>query len=263
MRRTLSLLGTALAGILLPLLAYAQPANPSMIQTCILPLSCNHGDLASYLYDTVIVAAFASFNGVLFGALIYYGLKLLFTPENDSSLTETKQALEYAILGTVLVLGVDMISSAFYVGGIHPSNVNPLIQNIIAFVTALVGSALLANIVIQGIMMITAGDEGGVTRARTLLIHSCIGAGIVVLAAPIIGMLVGGQASADELIGIGNFLITLFGALAVIGLIVSGILLVISTDESFKDRAKKLAISCIVALIVVLAAAGIINLFLL
>ena len=49
--------------------------------------------------------------------------------------------------------------------------------------------------------------------------------------------------------------------MAVIGMIAAGIMLVISVDESLKDRAKKLIITSIAALIVVLLAKGIATFF--
>jgi len=64
-----------------------------------------------------------------------------------------------------------------------------------------------------------------------------------------------------ELAGIARFLLTIFGALAVIGILAAGVMLIVSVDESLKDKAKKLVIACMIALVIVIASYGIIDTF--
>lgn len=257
---------SAVAAALLPqvILAASNP-DPGIIQTCVVPgVSCLGGDLASYIDSTILRGARVAFTGLLFGAILYYGIKLLVTPENETTVTETKQAFEYALFGVVLMLGANLIASSFVTGGVvEPAGLNTVLDTVVTFMKALVATALLINITIQGFNMIVATEEGGVTKARTKFLHAVYGAAIVLLASPFINMMYGRNASAGEieLKGIANYIITIFGLLAVIALIVSGILLIISVDESFKDRAKKLATASLVALIVVICAGALINFF--
>ncbi|MDO8468598.1 MAG: hypothetical protein Q7S29_02465 [Candidatus Peribacter sp.] len=257
---------SAVGAALLPQAALAASnPNPAIIQTCVVPgISCLGGDLASYINSTILDGARFAFTGLLFGAILYYGIKLLVMPESDSAVTETKQAFEYAIFGTILMLGAGLIAGSFVTGGVvNPAGLNTVLDTVVTFMKALVATALLVNITIQGFNMIMATDEGGVTKARTKFLHGVYGAAIVLLASPIVNMLYDKNASAGEieLKGIANYVITIFGLLAVVALIVSGILLVISVDESFKDRAKKLATASLVALIVVISAGALINFF--
>jgi uncharacterized membrane protein YozB (DUF420 family) len=85
-------------------------------------------------------------------------------------------------------------------------------------------------------------------------VRHCIGVAISLVAFAIVhavadndpGLLV------EEMKGIILFLLTIFGTLCVVALIVAGVFLVISFDESLKDRAKKVVIGTLTALVFVL-----------
>lgn len=259
----------ALSGVIaaaLPQAAFAASnPNPAIIQTCVVPgISCLGGDIASYLNSTILEGARIAFAGLVFGSIIYYGIKLIVIPENENSVTETKQAFQYALFGVVLMLGAELIAESFVTGGVvEPAGVATVLGSLVIFMKAMLAAALLVNISIQGFRMITATDDGAMTKARTRLLHGVYGAAIVLLATPVVNMIFGRSYSTGvtELVGIANYIITIFGLLAVVALIVSGILLVVSVDESLKDRAKKLAIASLVALIVVISAAAFVNFF--
>jgi hypothetical protein len=145
-----------------------------------------------------------------------------------------------------------------------------LTDKVFTFIKALISGALILNISIQGFMMIASSDEGGVTSARKRFIYGMIGCAIVVLAGPILntfagrggGILGGGSGTlAEEISGIGSFLIAIFGILAVVGIIMGGVMLVISFDEGLKEKARKLIVGSIVALLVVITSGAIIRLF--
>ncbi|ALM09619.1 MAG TPA: hypothetical protein DEB30_04975 [Candidatus Peribacter riflensis] len=264
MRKLLTTLGAVAAALPSAVLAASNP-DPGIIQTCVVPgISCLGGDLASYIDSTILDGARTAFTGLLFGAILYYGIKLLMTPESDNAVTETRQALEYALFGVILMLGAQLIASSFVTGGVvQPAGVNTVLETVITFIKAIIAVALLVNITIQGFRMITATEEGGVTKARTRFLHGVYGAAIVLLASPIVHMMYGKSPSAGEieLIGIANYIITIFGLLAVVALIVAGILLIVSVDESFKDRAKKLATASLIAIVVVVSAGALVNFF--
>lgn len=265
MRKLFFAIAGAVAAVLPQAILAASNPNPGIIQTCVVPgISCLGGDLSSYINSTVISGTRIAFTGLLIGSILYYGLKLLVTPENDSTVTETKQAFEYALFGVILMFGAELIASSFVTRGVvNPTGVHTVLDTVITFIKALVATALLVNITIQGFTMIMSTDEGGVTKARTKFLHGIYGAAIVLLASPIVNMMYDKNVSAGttELKGIANYIITIFGLLAVVALIVSGILLVVSVDESFKERAKKLATGSLVALVVVISAGALVNFF--
>jgi len=268
MQRNLFRLFAAMAGMAVPLAASAAyTINTDLIDPCVAgEFACNP-NLAGLFSDTILAAAGNAFKGVLFASLLFYGIKLLFTANSDNAATETKQAYLYAVAAAILVAGAEMLSAAFGTPGtIAPQAATGIVEiYILPFIEGLVVAALLGNITFQGFRMILASDDAAMTKARKQFLYGAIGVVIVVLAVPIVNTLWGkdiGIAS-TELAGIGNFLITLFGILAVVGIIVSGIMLIISIDESLKDRARKLLIGCIVALIVVISAGALVNLFIL
>jgi len=262
-------LSAAIFGALAALLPFAALAasnpDPGIIQTCVVPgISCLGGDLSSYINATLIAGARIAFIGLLSGAIIYYGIKLLVIPENDTATTETKQAFEYALFGVILMLGAELIASSFVTGGVvQPAGLTGVLSTVVIFIKAIIATALLVNITIQAFGMIAAIEEGSVTKARTKFLHGIYGAAIVLLASPIVNMMYDKDPSVGqlELKGIANYIITIFGLLAVVALIVGGIFLVVSVDESFKEKAKKLIIACLVALIIVISAGAFINFF--
>ncbi len=265
MRKFSAAIIAVLAAILPQVVLAASNPNPGIIQTCVVPgISCLGGDLASYIDSTLLEGARIAFTGLLFGAILYYGIRLLVAPESENTLTETSKAFEYAIFGVILMVGANLVASSFVTGGVaKPAGLNTVLGTIVTFIKAIIATALLVNISIQGFNMITSTDEGGFTKARTRFLHGVYGAAIVLLASPIVNMVYGKNPSAGEieLKGIANYIITIFGLLAVVALIVSGIMLIVSVDESFKDRAKKLVTGSLIALIVVISAGALVNFF--
>lgn len=265
MRRFSTALAAGIAAAFPQVALAASNPNPGIIQTCVVPgISCIGGDLSSYINSTLLEGARIGFIGLLFGAIIYYGIKLLISAEKEETVTEIRRSIVYSFFGVVLMLGAQLIASSFVTGGVvEPAGINTVTDSVITFVKAIIAVVLLVNITRQGFHMIVATEEGGVTKARKLFMHGIYGAAIVVLASPIVNIIYNKDASAGELEfrGIANYIITLFGLLAVVALIVSGIFLIVSVDESLKDRAKKLITASLVALVVVISAAALVNFF--
>lgn len=229
-------------------------------------LTCNT-DLASYIGSTIPPAMFTAFFGILFAMLVFYGFKLAVMSRSDSAMTDTMSALAHAFVGSVLVLGSIILAESFgTVGTIAPQPVEAgILAVVIGYIVQLVGAVLILNLVVQGFRMIAATDDGNVSAARTNMLQSIIGAAMVILAAPILQAVMPGSFSSginEEIVGIANFLATIFGLMAALSIVVAGIMLVVSVDESLKDRAKSVITASIVALIVVMTSAGLINILL-
>lgn len=268
MRRALAALIGTICALLLPATALAASnPNPAIIRTCVVPgISCLGGDLSLYINATIVAGARYAFVGTLIAAIVYYGLRRLFMPDSESALNETRQSFEYAFVGAVLILGAELIASSFVTGGVaDAAGVNSVFLTMVIFMKAIISVALLTNITIQGFRMIVASEDGETAKARKRFLHGCFGAAIVLVAAPIVSTLVGANhaIALTELKGIANYIITIFGFLAVVAIIVSGIWLVISVEDSMKERAKKLIIASVVALILVICAAALVNFFIL
>jgi hypothetical protein len=240
--------------------------DPAQINTCVYgKLACS-SDLAGYLAPVIEHARWIAFTGLVGGALVYYALKLLFGAENENTQTETKQAIAYIITAAILVYGASTIAQSFAtVGSLNPGGVNPLIRSIITFLQGIIAAILIANIAIQGFRMITATDDGAITKGKTRFIHGIVGAAIVILASPIVTMVFGRNAweGVTQIVGVANFLITIFGFLAAAAIMIAGFMYVISADEGFKEKAKKLIVASVTALVIVIAAGALINIFIL
>jgi len=267
MRRTLSNILGALCALLPGIALAVSNPNPSIIRTCMVPgISCLGADLASYINGTLIAGARLAFLGTLVAAIIFYGIRRLFTPTSDSAMAETSQSFQYAFVGVVLMLGAELIASSFVTGGVvNPAGVNTVFQNMTIFLRAVISIALLVNITIQGFRMIMSSDDSEAAKGRKQLLYGCLGAAIVLLASPIVTTFTGRNSSTAlvELTGIANYIITIFGILAVVAVIVAGAMLVISVDETMKEKAKKLITASLVALILVISAAALVNFFIL
>jgi len=209
------------------------------------------------------------FGSLLLAMLIFYGIKLLLGSHNESTLSEIKSAYGQAIAGAALVGGAYLLADTFAGSTSSTALVvadpfNNVVGNVTTFIKALLATVVLLNIFIQGVRLIVSTDEGSSDNAKKRLLHGMIGAAFVILASTIVGAFYESRTASimtNEIVGLARYVLTLFGGLAVIGLIVSGIMLVVSVDESLKDRAKKLIISSVVALAVAIAAFGITTIF--
>ncbi len=257
-----------LALLFIPGIAYAQPTslNYSLVNTCDsgLGLSCAGNNLDPQ-FAAIATTLISSFGGILFAMMIFYGFRLVIAAREDNTITETKMAFAQALMGTALTGGAALIANTFAVQGtlVDASQGNLVLNNVIGFLRALVLAAVMFNLVIQGYRLITAQDESGVQKGRKKILHAAVGAGIVLLVDRMIAAVTGGGVGvvSVELAGIARFLLTIFGALAVIGILAAGVMLIVSVDESLKDKAKKLVIACMIALVIVIASYGIIDTF--
>jgi hypothetical protein len=226
-------------------------------------LTCN-SDLPTYLADTLLPAFVIAFGGIVFAAAVFYGLKLAAESRKDGSIAEAGVAYSQIFAGAAIFLGAFALANAFgTVGTIAPEEVEVgILVGVVAYLIQMVGGVLVLNIVIQSFRMILAQDEGGVSSARTNLISSLIGTAIVMLAAGIFNLVRPGAFNHDinsRIVGIANFVGVFFGLLAVVAIIVAGIMLIVSIDESLKDRAKTIIITALVSVIAIAVSLGVIQ----
>ena len=88
-----------------------------------------------------------------------------------------------------------------------------------------------------------------------ILIMNCIGVALMLVAETIVATIATGSTAlaGNEIIGVVNFLLTIFGVACVIAIIIAGVYLIISVDESYRDRAKQVIIGTTIALVTILA----------
>ncbi len=235
-------------------------------------LNCNNsGDLAGYL-DSVFLsgnAVYMAFFGIFFTMLVVYGIRLVAMSHSDSIVGESVNAYTQALIGAIFVSGAAVLAQVFTVNNAVIVDTNTLevsfLAQIVTFIIRIVGFVLLGNIVVQGIRLIIATDENQISSARTNLILSAIGTIIVLISRPIFRLVLPGAFQVginEQIVGVANFLATLFGFFSVIAFVVAGIMLVVSVEESLKEKAQKLMIASIVSMAVVLLAYGLIRVLL-
>ena len=217
------------------------------------------------------------FAGILFGMLLFYGIKLLVGSQSDNIVTEVRQAYIHAFFGAVLVGGAVLLANTFASNTndiVIESAFNSITRNVIRAIAGLIATLVLANVVVQGIRLVVALEDGDIDKAKKGFLHGMIGAGIAILAVPFVRVFTNGnttgggsiqtggtQEALTQILGIGQYIALILGAIAVFGILVAGIMLVVSYDQGLQDRARKLIVTCLITIAVCLVAYGLVTLF--
>lgn len=213
--------------------------------------------------DIVIGVSFANgakvaFVGLLFAMMVFYGFKLIMGADNESTVSETYSSYAHAAIGAILAGGAFALATTFATPGtlVAPAAGNNVLFNAIITFKALLAAGLIFNICYQAYRLITSQDESQNEKAKKQFIYGMVGAVIVILADVTVAAFLGKNIGIInvEAIGIANFLGTILGAFSFIAIIAAGIFLVISVDEQYKDRAKKIIITALIVLGVTMAA---------
>jgi hypothetical protein len=268
---TLSLMGQKLAadavfGIPVPTIPTV--SNPCGVAT---GLPCGTGGAAgvsNYVVTMIIPAMEYIFLAIAILMFFYYGVRLMLESEEDSTVNDTKSAITYGVSGAVVVsiagLIVQAVGPGFASGTIvNAGPVATALDSIVFFMRLMVSAAVSAVIVYQGFRLIVLqGDDSEAEQTKKRFFNGLIGVAVVTLANFIIeGFLPtnGTGVLSTQIIGIANYLLEIFGALCVLAFLVAGFMLVISTDEGLKDRAKKAMFTTAIAIIIVLCCFVIVN----
>lgn len=212
----------------------------------------------AFLWNDLFPAARILFIATAILMFTQYGLKLLFDPDSADTVSSTKLAYGYGIVACTIVgiatLIVDAVGQGARSTLVNDAPIYEGIGNIVLYMRLVVATLVTVFILIQGIRLIMKqGSEEEFKNAQTQFIHAIMGIAVILLANIIVEAFLPGSGSvilAAEIVGIINFVLTIIGVLAVIAIIIAGILLVLSVDESLKERAKKAITVAIVGLIV-------------
>lgn len=204
-----------------------------------------------------------------------YGVRLMMESSDESTISEVKSAYTYGIAGCAIVTLATMIVQAvgqpFGTYGVdnsavlvNPGQVGSTLGVMESFIRIMVGTALTGVVVYQGMrLIILQGQDSEMEKQKQRFFHTLIGVAIITLASALVtDFLPEGSGSSDlaaQMIGIANFLLVLIGGLAVLSFIVAGLMLVVSTDEGLKDKAKNIIFGTVICIIVVLTTYTIVN----
>ncbi len=232
------------------------------------------GAIGLQLYSKAIVfpALELLFVGLLAIMLFSYGVQLVFRSSEESVISESKAAYTYAITGAAIVSFAGFFANTFDLVGrsgvvINMTPAEQAFNNVFIFLKMLLGAALTANAVLQAFRLITSeGNDELIGRARKRFLAGFVGVAIVLLANSIIlgidpDLGANPNVIATEIVGVANFLLALVAIAGISGLIVCGLLLVVSVDEQLQERAKKISRTTLIALTIIVMSYALVNTF--
>lgn len=231
--------------------------------------------LVGFISTHIIAQALLAFWGISFAALFYYAVRMVIDAYKDQAYSDATNSFTHAFIGFAIIACAAAFASAFGVGGASGGNLTTVtpgltlygsIGSVASFIIEMSGGIFVLMIVIAGIRMVTTqGDQGAFDKAKHLLVINCGGVALMLIATAIIAGVSAGASGATtittELRGIALFLLEILGYICVIALIIAGIYLIVSIDESYRDKAKNVVIGTLITLVVVFAAYGLIVTF--
>ncbi len=227
--------------------------------------------LSAYIFETFVNAIELGFVAAAVLVLFFATVSMVMFSGDENVVKEGRTAFIYTIAGAAVVSLARWFALAFSpteVGGalVNQGVTDTAVDIIVTFFKLLLSVILTVNIVIQAMRLISSqGEQDQVDKARKRLLAGFIGVAIVLLANTLIVNVtptLGNSSNiAREISGVANYLVTILGFAAVVAIIVAGIMLVVSADESLKDKAKTLIKTAIVALVVVLVSYALVTAF--
>ncbi|OGJ57585.1 hypothetical protein A3H22_00950 [Candidatus Peribacteria bacterium RIFCSPLOWO2_12_FULL_55_15] len=257
-----------LLGIIFDFLLPVQTAYGAQTWCLISNIPCNENLYA--LIQEKFIDNFLRYGviAVVFGMFAYYALAILFSSDDENATTQMKTSFGHAIVGCAIVSIAILISDVISTEPINPLSdpgnvVKDQLQNIIDYFKIIVGALVSFHVTYQGIRLIALqGKEEELSKQKTRFFHGLIGIAVVLLATKLVEAASPGNNAgilSTEIKGIADFLITLFGLLAVVAFIASAAMLLLSVDESWKEKGKKGMFGSVIVLIIVFASFAIIK----
>ena len=228
--------------------------------------------LVGFIQAHIISQALTAFWGISWAAMFYYAVRMVIDAYKDEAYTNTTNSFIHAFIGFCVIACAAAFANAFGVGALSASNVttvNPSllgtsISSVSSFIVEMSGGIFVLMIVLAGIRMVTTqGEQGAFDKAKHLLVINCAGVVLMFIAYAIVMGVAGVSAPTIvvELRGIALFLLEVLGFICVIALIIAGVYLIVSIDESYRDKAKTIIIGTLITLVVLIAAYALIVTF--
>lgn len=262
--------------LFLPSIAHAFYIDPSSVMMLcdIVPCNASGGGAAGlsfYVLDRIVAALEIGIIAAAIICLFIAAAQMTAFSSQENTVTESRTSYIYIIIGLAIIGLARWFVTAFSpvdTGSalVNTDIVEAGIGNIVIYFKLIISVTLTANIVLQAFRLITSqGQQEQVDKAKKRLIAGFIGAGIIMLANVIVVSVLPGFASsgaiAIEIAGIANYILAILGFLSVLAIVAAGLLLVVSVDESLKEKAKSIIKTSIVGLIVVLTSYALVTAF--
>ena len=232
------------------------------------PALCNAGlgaqALSAFIIGHVFKEGLIAFWGISLVALLYYGAQMVINSSKDQAYTDTTNSFLNALIGFVVIAAASTFASSF--GAYDPSGLGPVIAKISTTLVYASSGIFILMATLAGLQMVlTQGDEAEFGKWQKILLGNVIGVMIMFLSSILVNAVMAGNKTTtiiDEMKGLAIFMLTLLGFLGAVALIVAGIMLIISIDESLRDKAKSIIIGTLITLVIVLASYTLIITFL-
>ncbi len=226
--------------------------------------------LANYLLTKIIKALQIGFVAAAVFYLFTAARWMVMFPEQDDMVRQGRSTFIYTIAGAAVVSIAQWVADAFAPGStgsnivVNTTPLNNTFDNVLFFFRMVLSILLVVNIVIQGIRLIVSqGESDQIDKARKRLIQGFIGVGLVMLA-NVVTVSVNPQAGqisdlAIQIAGIANYLLTILSFMCVVTIILAGVFLILSVEDSLKDKAKTIIKTAVVALVAIIVSYALVN----
>ena len=219
---------------------------------------------ANFIETHIINQAIVAFVGIAAAAIFYYAVRLLLSAHNEQAQGEMGTAFLYVLIG-FFVIGISGAFVGAFRNGENPALLIPSLYSVSNFLITGAAGIFILMAVIAGLHMITSdGDQGAFDKWKQVLINRCFGVMIMMLAYFLANGIFAPTNPGilrEQMKGLILFLLTIIGTVSAVALIVAGIFLIVSIDESLRDRAKTTIIGTLVALAITMASYTIIVTF--
>lgn len=229
--------------------------------------------IRGFVSSRIIAQALIAFWGLAATAVFYYGARLVLDSYKEQSLSEANTSFINLLIGFAVIACSAAIASALSTQGlssdtvadVDPALVATALDSVRQFIISLTSAIFVLVIVIAAFRMtLSNGDQGEFDKWKKIII-GCVTGVMIMLIADAIVLAVSERDALiiiTELKGIALFLLTIAGFLCVLAIIVAGVLLIVSIDESLRDRAKTAITGTLIALGIVICSYAIISTFL-
>jgi hypothetical protein len=211
------------------------------------------------------------------------GILMLSSRGDPKKFESARAMLKTAVYGSAVILGasfiINLLRVTFTAGSFRLEPITDLITYIVStlgnWIVGIAGTFMVLSIVINGIQMLTSGqDAAKFTKARGALINSIYGSGVILGAGLIINLITSlfkqgsGTLSLTPILAffttiladIGDFVIGLSTAVMVTFVVISGMMMITAGQDAAKfQKARKMLINVIWGCAVIIGVGVILN----
>jgi hypothetical protein len=270
--------------------------DPVMQENILTPLVNPKNSLSTFFWKSNKRSNFLSVVNSIIGSvailwLVILGIKFIFAQGDEEKLSNYKTQFGWTIAGLLtIVVGeylafevLDPTTDILKGTPVTVKNLTTKVGHIVLFLEILVGGVMLASIMMSGYNLITGSEEDErIEQEKNIFQQFFIGTALILLAEVMVRIFGGQEApkkegeigeyldspgelasqGVTEIVGIINFSLTFVGVAALIMLILSSLYYVLSFgNEDQMNRAKRIIITCIIGIIVIISSYTFIRFF--